>query len=451
MRFWIRNGIYLSALGLLLPWLVLRSLRTGRYRQGLRQKLLGIRAEDFSGCSAGSPASDRASQTVWFHGVSVGEIQLLIPLIELVRQSASIRVVVTTTTESGMELARRQMSGVELYFFPCDFSWAVRRTLDSLQPDLIVFAELELWPNLIDCATDRQIPMVVINGRLSERSSRRYQRFGRLTKDMFSKLTHVAAQSADIAARFVQCGSSEANVSVTGSLKFDNVGTDRESAEVSQLRELCGLRPEHRVIVVGSTQSPEEMAAFEAFSAVRDQFPRARLIVVPRHPDRFDTVYASLAQQTDAVLRRSSLTHPVAADDWQVLLVDSVGELKWWWGLAEIAVVGGSFGERGGQNMLEPAGYACNVAFGPNTENFREIASSLLQAEAATRLASLSQLASWIRGELEDSSPGRKRGQHAKQLVLSQQGANERTLDRLLSYLNADSDLSALSAQKAVA
>lgn len=189
--------------------------------------------------------------------------------------------------------------------------------------------------------------------------------------------------------------------------------------------------PQHRVWVMGSTQVGEEVPAARLWQQYHHEFPDLKLIVVPRHPDRFDQVALDLERTGVRLSRRSVATFPLNADDWDVLLVDTVGELKWWWGLAEIAVVGGSFGARGGQNMLEPAAYGANVAFGPNTSNFRDIVDLLLTGNAAVRLASLEELSSWMRQQLLDPQPGQARGDRARKIISSGAGALDRTLDAL--------------------
>ncbi len=424
-----RDFIYLSALSLAFPWLLWRRLRTGRYRTGVKQKLFGYADTRNSHGSARS--------LVWLHGVSVGEVQLLKPLIDGWRaERPELRFALSTTTESGMELARKIVPAeVLLFYFPLDFSWAVRRTLNSLQPKLLVLGELELWPNLIDLAARMHVPIAVVNGRLSPRSQAGYRRFGWLTRGMFAKIDLVAAQSESNAERFRDCGASR-NTITTGSLKFDNVAFDRDCPEVSNLRALVGIEPRHRVWVTGSTQSPEEISVAKAFKNLQPRFPDLKLIVVPRHPDRFEAVFRELSNLGVMLLRRSTLHANCKSENWNVLLVDTIGELKWWWGLAEIAIVGGSFGVRGGQNMLEPAAYGANVAFGPNTANFRDIVDLLLSGEAAVRLESLEQIEAWVEAQLLEPQLGQARGARASNIVANQQGALARTIAALNALLD---------------
>jgi 3-deoxy-D-manno-octulosonic-acid transferase len=189
------------------------------------------------------------------------------------------------------------------------------------------------------------------------------------------------------------------------------------------------------VLVAGSTQDPEESAAASALKRLLPSHPQLKLIIVPRHPERFDEVHRTLVATGLRVLRRSRLAPAQAAGDWQVLLVDTVGELKWWWGIAELALVGGSFGARGGQNMLEPAAYGAKVAFGPNTRNFRQIVRALLENEAAWELPTLDALEGWIDDQLSYPESGNARTARARNLIRSHQGAIERTMTQLNTLL----------------
>lgn len=429
---WARNAIYLSVLGFALPWLCWRRFKTSRYQAGLNQKLFGL-AES----AAIAPAEHRTSVTdnpltIWLHGVSVGEIQLLKPLVAAWQtRHPTWRFAVSCTTDSGMEVARSVFGDdVLLFYFPLDFTWAVSRTLNSLRPDMLVLGELELWPNTIEACRDRNIPVAVVNGRLSERSFSRYRQFYWLTRPMFEKLSLISAQSESNAERFRQCGAPATTI-VTGSIKFDNVSFDRQAPEVAQLRTWAGLRPEHRVWVMGSTQAGEELPAVYAWQQLQPQFPLLKLIIVPRHPDRFQQVAEDIQRTGVRLQQRSTASEPLDADAWDVLLVDSLGELKWWWGLSEIAVVGGSFGARGGQNMLEPTAYGANVAFGPNTSNFRDIVELLLAGDGAVRLSSLDELTDWLRQQLLHPEPGQQRGRRAQAIIGRSAGALDRTLDAL--------------------
>lgn len=424
------NLLYIILLIVASPWLLYRAVTTGRFREGSYQKLFGVVPPSLVKQLAGKPV-------FWMHGVSVGEVQLLKPLVEELRsKNTRMSFAISTTTQSGMDLAKKLFPSDLLFYFPFDFSWSVRRVIATLQPTWIVLGELELWPNLIHSATQAKIPIVVVNARLSASSFQGYQRFNWLTRTMFRKLHLVAAQDATYAQRFIACGVPTERVLVTGSTKFDNVTFNRNCTQVEQLRALVGLEETHTVWIVGSTQSPEELVAAKAYLELRDNCPNLRLIIVPRHPDRFDEVYRLLSESGANPLRRSLIDTSVSAKDWQVLLVDTVGELRWWWGLADVAIVGGSFGPRGGQNMIEPVAYGANVAFGPNTSNFRDICTILLEGGGAQRIEGLDRILPWMREQLEKPELGLQRGRLGQELVKKHQGALSRTVEALQAIID---------------
>jgi len=274
----------------------------------------------------------------------------------------------------------------------------------------------------------------------------------------------VAAQNVETAERFRQLGANPAAVVATGSLKFDGAQTDRQNPKTRELRELAGLAEEAVVLLAGSTQEPEEAYALDIFRRLSPEHPLLRLVLVPRHPQRFDEVAHLLDDTGLAWQRRSSLvpaTRSVAAIEQdraesskqdraesscnsrdstsrRILLVDSIGELGAWWGTATIGFVGGSFGSRGGQNMLEPAAYGVATCFGPNTWNFRDIVAQLLAAEGAVVVRDSDELEQFISRGLGDPAWARRLGQRARQLVLAQQGATARTVDLLTPLVTGD-------------
>jgi len=426
---WALDVGYASALTIAAPWLAWRALRTGRYREGWNERLWGA-----------VPPPPRPDPCIWVHGVSLGEVQLLRPLVHrLLSSYPQYQPVLSTSTLTGMQVARSSLAEVPAFYCPWDFSWAMRNALRRLKPKLIVLGELELWPNWLACAHQQQIPVAIVNGRLSDRSFQGYRKFQRLFSRAFSQLAIVAAQDEATAQRFHCLGVPSERISVTGSLKFDNVNRDRQHVEVQRLRQLARLTTTDQVWLAGSTQAPEEQAALDTFAQLQAKHPQLKLILVPRHPERFEEVHQLVKASGLRGCRRSQLVDQPAPADWQVLLVDSVGELKWWWGLADLALVGGSFGNRGGQNMLEPAAYGSRVAFGPNTWNFRHIVQSLLEQNAAWQLADLAELPQWVDDQLTRPEEGQARSQRAVQWIESHQGALDRTL-ALLEPRLVDSD-----------
>jgi len=446
------NAAYLVAILLAWPWLLWQAIARGKYREGFAAKLLGR-----------VPPRQGNRPCVWLHAVSVGEVNLLGPLLaELERRHPAVECVVSVTTKAGYDLARKKYASRSVFYCPLDFSWAVRAALARLRPDVLLLAELELWPNLIRAARRRGVRVAVFNGRLSERSFRGYRRLRPLWRRVLADVDLVAAQSQQYADRFRRLGAAAARVRVTGSIKFDGARTDRGNADTRRLARLAGFDEGDVVWLAGSTQAPEEQIVLAAYARLRAEFPRLRLVLVPRHPERFDSVARLLEGCGMPWARRSELEsgelvrggarfgppcihgglrdEPSTLDSQHpILLVDAVGELGAWWGTARVAFVGGSLGSRGGQNMIEPAAYGAAVCFGPNTRNFREVVASLLDRDAAAVVADGAELESFVRRCLKDPAYADALGARARALVAEQLGATRRTVDLLEPLLPATS------------
>jgi 3-deoxy-D-manno-octulosonic-acid transferase len=422
---YLLNGVYLLVLLAALPWLMWKALRAGKYREGFGAKFLGL-----------VPRRTKAGPCIWFHAVSVGEVNLLAPLLaEFARRRPEVQCVVSTTTRTGMQLARQKYPELLTCYCPLDFTWAVRRAMARLRPDVLVLVELELWPNLIGAARGQGARVAVINGRLSESSFRGYRRIRRLASQVLGQLDLIAVQDESYRRRFAALGAHPEQLRVTGSMKYDGARTDRDNPATRRLRELAGIEPEGPVLLAGSTQEPEERIVVEAFGKLRRRWPELKLVIVPRHPERFDAVAELVRASGLPWQRRSRLEAEGPAAGTAVLLVDAVGELGAWWGLARIGFVGGSLGNRGGQNMIEPAAYGAAVCFGPNTQNFRDVVQMLLDRQAAVVVADGEELRAFVDRCLAEPEMARELGRRAQSLVVAQLGATERTADLLQSLL----------------
>lgn len=448
---WLLNIFYLALLVVCAPFIVWAAIRTGKYRDGYAQKLLGL-----------VPKREGNAPCVWLHAVSVGEVNLIATTLRQLRAAhPDWQFVVSTTSRTGFELARAKYADLSVFYCPLDFSWAVRSALARIRPTLLVLAELELWPNLILAAHGQGVRVAILNGRLSDHSFPGYLRIRPLVAKLLEQVQLIAAQDEESANRFRALGAPAERVQVTGSLKYDGAQTDRGNARTTSLRQLAGFAEEDIVFLAGSTQEPEEQFALAAFRRLASEHPRLRLVIVPRHPERFEAVAEMLDQSGVKWQRRSEIQSkeppadpatgcPAGADvrakcGARVMLVDTVGELGAWWGAASIAFVGGSFGPRGGQNMIEPAAYGAAVSFGPNTRNFRDIVAALLAADGAVVVRSAAELESFVRRSLEEPAWAASLGANARELVQSQLGATERTL-RLVEAL-----LPPVSAQRSAA
>ncbi len=424
---YLLNLVYCAAILLAAPYLICQAIRTGKYREGFAAKFLGLVPHRTSGRTG-----------IWLHAVSVGEVNLLAPLLaEIARQKPEWECVISTTTRTGMALARKKYSAYPVFYFPLDFSWAVRTAMRRIRPKLLVLVELELWPNLVRAAREHGSRVAVINGRLSEHSYRGYRRIRPLVARLLEKIDLVAAQDTTYAERFRSLGARPESVQVTGSMKYDGAQTDRDNPATRRLRALAGFAPDDVVLLAGSTQEPEEAIALETYRALQPTWPPLRLVLVPRHPERFEAVAGLLDASGLPWQRRTRLNEGHAAGDARVLLVDVVGELGAWWGTAQIALVGGSLGNRGGQNMIEPAAYGAAVCFGPNTRNFRDIVAAMLARDAAVVVHDADAFRRFVERCLRDRDYATGLGQRAKTLVAQQLGATARTLSLLAAVIEA--------------
>jgi 3-deoxy-D-manno-octulosonic-acid transferase len=423
------NVTYLLVLLIAAPWLVFRAVRTGRYRTGWSQKIFGFAPRNLA----------TNDTTVWLHAVSVGEVQQLRPLVAgLKARYPQLKLYISTTTDSGMSLAQSAFADATIFFFPMDFTWSVKNALSRVRPDLLILIELEVWPNMILAAQKSGCPTAIVNGRLSESSFRGYRRLRSFLKPIFSRLDWVGTQDKTYRERFLAMGVLPSRLTNTGNLKFDGAEADRNHPEIRRRREQIGLRADDLVWVGGSTQSPEERYLIESFQKLKRTFPGLRLILVPRHPERFDEV-ANWLNESGLSFRRRSKDVDIGNAAWDVLLGDTVGELRWWWGMADIAFVGGSFGDRGGQNMIEPAAYGVSIAVGPNTKNFKDTMRLLNASKAIRELDEPTSLYNWAKENLERPELRKEIGERASQTVALHRGALERTLDSLAPFLDKKS------------
>lgn len=423
---YLLNLIYVCVWIMLMPWLCWQAWFRNKPMRGLSAKWFG--QVEFNDDGRGTPV-------VWFHGVSVGEIHLLRQVVATFRRRfPEWRCVISTTTNTGYDEACKHFADLTVIHWPFDFTWAVDAALRTIQPSLVVLSEGEVWPNFIWTAKRLGVKVALINGRMSPTSASRFAFFGWFVRSVFSQLDWIGAQNDEYQRHYRDLGG--VNVVATGNIKYDGVSVDRHNPKTEAMRTLLGIAENALVWVAGSTQDPEEALAIDVYRKARDTHPNLRLILVPRHPERFDDVARLLERSGLPFVRRSEIKPgDVMADDC-IILIDTIGELSAVWGLADIAFVGGSLdGKRGGQNMIEPSAYGAAVLFGPHTWNFKQTVADLLTGGGAVQVDDAAALEATVLRLLGDAEARRRLGDAARAFVLSQQGATERTLDALQTLM----------------
>lgn len=413
--------IYSALFYCLIPIIMLRMLLRSRVAPAYRRRMaerLGFFKVD--------PGSD-SRPAIWVHAVSVGETLAAAPLIEdLLRRYPGYRLVVTTTTPTGSERVTA-LFGERVFhvYSPWDTPGAVKRFLRKMRPRLLLIMETELWPNMLHHSRKTGCHIVLANARLSQRSADGYARFSNLTRGMLAQLNVVACQARADGDRFLSLGLQPSQLDVTGSIKFDlELGGElRDAAE--KLRQAWGMS-QRSIIVAASTHPGEDEQILEAFSRVRQSVDNCLLVIVPRHPERFDSVYQLCVDADWNVQRRSSGIAPGPGDD--IVLGDTMGELLLLLSAATVAVIGGSLVNHGGHNVLEASAWGVPVVTGPYMFNFSEISDLLVEAGAMTRLADPEELADCLADLLASPQRRREMGEAGQRVVADNRGAKKRLL-----------------------
>ena len=406
-----------------LPWFLWKGRSSGKYLRTFKERMGRLPVY----------LNLDGDRSIWIHAVSVGEVLAARPLVPALRaRFPSHRIFLSTTTLTGNEVAKKSVRGLDgLFFVPFDFPHAVRRALEVVNPSLLVLVETELWPNLIHEASRRGARVALVNGRISPRSFRRYKRMRHFLSRVLSEIDLFLMQGETHAERIRAMAAPPERVKVTGNLKFDAAFAGRPPERLVRLLHGGAPRP---LWVAGSTVPGEEELVLSAFHRVRARVPHARLLLAPRHPERFSEVPRLVEAAGFRCLRRSALD-PGSWADGEVLLLDTLGELAQLYSLASVVFVGGSLVASGGHNILEPAVAGKPVVVGPYMENFQEIADTFRAESAMVQVASVDELAREIVALMLDEPRRRDLGERARGLVGRNRGAVSRTTDALVPLL----------------
>lgn len=427
----------LLALGfvVLLPRFLFDAFNHGKYVAGFRERL-GLL----------TPQRTDGRPVIWIHCVSVGETLAARPLVQGLKQKfPEYSVAISTTTLTGQNIAREifKKDVARVFYFPFDWRWIVRRTLTAINPAAVLIMETELWPGFLRECQSRRIPVAVVNGRLSEKSFRRYRLIAGFMSRVLSSLSGAFVQTDADGKRLVALGMDRGKLLVTGNMKFDaNSPSSVDEKLTAEFHERFRFDETSPLIAAASTHAPEEQIMLDALKRVASSSARMpRLLIAPRHPERFDTVANQIKNSGFRWTRRTADANP---DDGlcQVILLDSIGELAAVYSLASLVFVGGSIAKTGGHNILEPAAVGAAVITGANTFNFKQIVEIFVEANAVIQLPLLTEadaaveLANVIKRLLAHPEEAAELGRRAVNLVKENRGATDRTLDGLTRILS---------------
>lgn len=404
---------------LALPVIVVYLAVSKKARSGLAQKLTFYPPEFLSRLYR---AQTHEKRGIWFHAVSVGEFNAIRPLIQ--EYQGHLPVMISTTTRTGQELARKTFPDLPVFYFPYDFRPLLHRALRQMKPGLVILTETEIWPNFIDVAARcHRIPVIMVNGRISPNSFRGYRKIRPLMQTVLHRFTHLYMQSEGDADRIRHLGAASGKVTVAGNIKFD-MSTAIDPIQKSILRHLFSFTPQDTVLTFASTHSGEDQPLLETFMRLKKDFPELKLILAPRHPERIPEIRTILKAKMLNFSLRSELseTHP---NPESVVVLDTIGELQTAFALSHIAVVGGSFVTTGGHNPLEGLGQKIPVLYGPHMFNFPDMARLIQEYQAGFQVEDVDGLADRITELLTQPEFYSNVVENGQRLLVTNRGAKE--------------------------
>ncbi|MEK6760211.1 MAG: 3-deoxy-D-manno-octulosonic acid transferase [Deltaproteobacteria bacterium] len=410
----------------LIPFFIVKMITARKYREGIIERFGFIGREKLARLKSGP--------LVWVHAVSVGESKAVIPVLKLLKKRRpDVKILFSTVTTTGNRAIQKDAGSLidALIYFPLDLSWVVRRVLDATNPALFVVVEKELWPNLLKALRVRGVPAIVVNGTISDRSFRRFKQFGIFFRDIFASIELFCGRTTDDTRKAIEAGVIPSRACSFGNLKFDLDPEAPSEERLADLKRVLGIAQTDMVIVAGSTHAGEEVQVIKAFKALRAGRPGLRLIIAPRHPERFSEVETIIKS---AGLVPSRRTAPTGGD---VILLDTIGELMTFYAISTLAFVGGSLVENvGGHNLLEPAFFSKPVVYGAHLTTYLSMAELLEKAGGGFRVDSEEGLTKILKTLLHDEPLAAKAGAAAKKAVEANRGAAEKTVEAVVGFLN---------------
>ncbi len=421
--------VYLAAILFGFPYFLYKILATPKSRSSLLARLGKV------------PFRKSQSPLMVIHGVSVGEILAARTLFKgLMEALPGWEFIVTSTTPTGHEMALKAYPDSSVSYFPLDISFAVNRFFQRLRPSAVVLMELEIWPNFLSRAYREEIPVFLVNGRISRSSYRGYLKVKRLLFKPLTKIRRYCVQTEEYRQRFLELDIPESQIAVTGSMKFDSAPLPISSGEEAGIRDSLHVPEGRPVFVAGSTHSGEEEIILSTFAALKKKHPELLLVIVPRYPDRAKEIAGLAARAGFEAVRKSVLQETDASLGDRVLIVDTIGELTRVYGIASCVFVGGSLVPRGGQNMIEPAGLGRPVVFGPQIENFSEVGEMLVESGGADWVRDSAEMERKLDFLLSDPERARDMGRKGLETVERLRGSTARTVEIICEVLDGKSE-----------
>ena len=427
----IFDSLYLTASMLGAPYIIYKMLTSERHRSGLYQRLGAV--SERTGTKPG----------IWIHGASVGEVITAKNITEKIDQEfPEWETFISTSTNTGFSVAKQNFKSKDVIYFPIDLSWITKKVIRQTKPSYILLVELEIWPNFLASAYKKNIPIIIVNGRISSKSFRAYKIISFFSKTFYNSLTNnknvYCARTELDAQRFRDLGIPDEQVFVTGTMKYDNIPTHADEDSKRELANLFHIKDNDIVLIGGSTHEGEEEILLRVFDKLNKSYPSLRLIIAPRHIERTKDVSRLVEKAGYTPLLKTTIEGPEYK--WQntnkhVIILDTVGDLGKVYSLSDLVFVGKSLVPSGGQNMMEPAGLGKPVIFGPHTSNFKEEVDLLLQKNAAIMVETEEELCRTIEDLIKNPEKAKDIGQKAQDVVNEKRGATERNMEIIRNIL----------------
>jgi 3-deoxy-D-manno-octulosonic-acid transferase len=432
MIYYLYNFLLTLLLIATIPYFLFRSLLSKRFRKALPQRTGFFQSPSFK-------------NPIWVHAASVGEVFCSIPLLKKIKNEfPHSRIVLTTMTSTGNETAKSYLLETDqVLFVPIDHPLIIRRTMKKIQPGLLLIAETELWPNLLRSCGKKGIPIILFNGRISQRSFRRYFRFRFFFKECLKYISLFLMQTEEDRKRMIKIGGECQKTRVVGNLKFDQPFPSFTPETRNKIAKTLGLSGKENVLIAGSTHSGEEEILVTFFKELKKKDPNLLLILAPRHLQRLEEVERILKKEALSWLRKTSLPIGAGRSDQEhpeVILLDTMGELMGIYSLGTLVFVGGSLVPIGGHNPLEPLFFKKCVLFGPHMFNFLEISTRLIEDEGAIQVSGKEDLFSQLKRLLFDEVARKEVGEKGHQFLQKHQGATDRMFEEIRPFLKDISD-----------